>query len=431
MPMTAGERQTVTHEISKTALDRRRFLQLAAASGVLASVNAPLRAAAAAPGGTLGSGDRLYDVVVQYGRWQHHRTGTGLGQATTRFFENELRQRGARTARESFPIDLYTWNAHVHVNGKPIQTLPVYHEAVGSASTDAPFVRSVTLPFAITVTPLNAAIVAAADAGAEIAVIPTFGRFPAIPGVGAPFLPYGPYADLIGVNVHPDGPRSGVHTLLVSGEHAQALVTGPVSASINAAIAPGVAENVTGWFGPTVEDPFVITTPLSGWFNCAGERATGIAIALDLAADLAREGLPVFVLGTNGHEYENHGVEHYLHAHTLTPRAVFHIGASAAAAWPHPESGELVLAPTRIWKSTVSSDALDDAMADGSFGPWPTWIGEAPVWLDAIPSGTPLLSTSGATPLFHTPDDVPANATSPGLLATAYRSMRAAALALL
>ncbi|TNM50788.1 hypothetical protein FHP29_00280 [Nocardioides albidus] len=419
-------------EPREVVLGRRRFVQAAGLLGSLAVVGAPQRAAAAAARPeALGSGQRLYDVVQRYSRWPHHRTGTGLGQATTRFFENQLRLRGARTARSSYPIDLYTWDARVSVDGRPIQTLPVYHEAVGTASTTTPFIRSVTLPFASTVTPLQTAINAAAAAGAEIAVVPTFGRFPAANGIGAPFLPYGPYADLIGVNMHPDGPRSGVHTLLVSGEHAAALASGSVSASVSASITPGLAENVLGWFGPDAPDPFIITTPLSGWFNCAGERGTGIAIALDLAADLGREGVPVFVLGTTGHEYENHGVEHFLDDHALSPRAVFHIGASAAAGWTHPQTGELVLSPTRIWKSSVSSAALDSAMQQGSFSAWPDWVGEAPRWLAEIGASPPLLSTSGATTLFHTPHDVPERATSPALLETAYRSMRAGALALL
>lgn len=422
--------------VGNTEFDRRRFLQVATLTGAAVGL-APLRAEAAtphrtpAPHKTLGSGRRLFDLVARYSRWDHHRTGTRFERATVKFFETELRRRGATTARVRYPIDLFTWKAQVKVRGRSIPTLPVFQEAVGKARTVKPFVRSVTLPNAFVKTQLHQAIAEAAESGATIAVIPTFGEFPEVPGLDTPHLPYGPYPELFGVNVPADGPRSGVHTLLVSGKYADAIANGPVTATASSVIRPSSAENVVAWFGRRVKDPFIITTPLTGWFQCAGERGTGIAIALDLAADLAREGQPVLVVGTTGHEFEDYGVRQYLRKRKLTPRAVFHIGASAAAGVRDPATRKLTLAPVRTWKSTVDSDELTNGMGRGSFLAYPEWLGESTAWLEAIPEGTPLLSTSGSFPLFHTPSDRAHAATSPQLLATAYASMRAGALALL
>jgi hypothetical protein len=80
----------------------------------------------------------------------------------------------------------------------------------------------------------------------------------------------------------------------------------------------------------------VISTPRSGWFGCAAERGSGLAIWLSLAHWLARtnHGVNVELLATSGHEYEYVGGEHYLAEAAPKPAATklwVHIGASAAA----------------------------------------------------------------------------------------------------
>jgi hypothetical protein len=80
----------------------------------------------------------------------------------------------------------------------------------------------------------------------------------------------------------------------------------------------------------------VISTPRSGWFGCAAERGSGLAIWLSLAHWLARtnHGVNVELLATSGHEYEYVGGEHYLAQAAPKPASTklwVHIGASAAA----------------------------------------------------------------------------------------------------
>ena len=71
--------------------------------------------------------------------------------------------------------------------------------------------------------------------------------------------------------------------------------------------------------------PVVVTTPLSGWFGCAGERGTGIAIALELAKRLASS-YPVTVVGATGHELEYYGAKRHLETMAVQPAAVVHVG---------------------------------------------------------------------------------------------------------
>jgi len=80
----------------------------------------------------------------------------------------------------------------------------------------------------------------------------------------------------------------------------------------------------------------VISTPRSGWFTCAAERGSGLAIWLWLARWLARtrHDVNVELLATSGHEYEYLGGERYLAEAAPPPASTklwVHIGASAAA----------------------------------------------------------------------------------------------------
>jgi hypothetical protein len=80
----------------------------------------------------------------------------------------------------------------------------------------------------------------------------------------------------------------------------------------------------------------ILSTPRSGWFGCAAERGSGLAVWLALANWLARAepGLNVELVATSGHEYEYLGGEQYLEHLAPAPAATrlwVHIGASAAA----------------------------------------------------------------------------------------------------
>ena len=80
----------------------------------------------------------------------------------------------------------------------------------------------------------------------------------------------------------------------------------------------------------------MISTPRSGWFGCAAERGSGLAVWLRLAQWLARSHPEVNVefLATSGHEYEYLGGEQFLAEAAPPPAATrlwVHIGASAAA----------------------------------------------------------------------------------------------------
>lgn len=368
-------------------------------------------------------GRRLFRRVVAYAARPHHRTGSDEQRASTDWFEAELAAAGFRVERRTYGYPRYVWQASVRAGDRVLETLPLHYEGVGEIATDAPFARPVVLPSNYDTADLVAALAEARAEGARLAVFATFGRFGDAP----------PRPALIGVNADPARQGSGVPALLVSGHHLDALAQEAVSAAVSARIEPARADNVLAFGGTGGGAPVVVTTPLTGWFACAGERGTGIAVAIELAAALARE-RPVAVLGTTGHELENWGIREQLRAGLgFAPHAVVHVGASLAAGHRRAD-GRIDLWPGRFVASSPPAGpdtAVGAALRAGGFAQAPRFLGEGAIWRGAVPPETPLLSFAGSFPLFHTPNDLPEAATSPALLERVYASVRDAVAALL
>jgi len=96
------------------------------------------------------------------------------------------------------------------------------------------------------------------------------------------------------------------------------------------------AFNLTARLERNADRAVVLSTPRSGWFTCAAERGSGIAVWLAAAHWLAqrRDPFDIELVAISGHEYENLGGEHYLEALAPRPdrtRLWVHVGANLAA----------------------------------------------------------------------------------------------------
>ncbi|MFE2021910.1 hypothetical protein ACFW9O_28110 [Streptomyces sp. NPDC059499] len=369
--------------------------------------------------GSLGSGASLYSLVEAYSTWQH-RTGTRGEAASLRWLERELRSLGAATGRWYYDYPHYEWKAQVRVGNVNVPTVPLYYEGVGRRKGRADFVRPVTTSKDGNDPSVLAAVAEAAAAGASVAVLPTTSTTANYPA----------YDGLVAYNSDPAAPKTGVPTLLVPGRVAGRIQRYGADVDFRARTIPARTYCLTGWFGTRtpVADPVVVTTPLSGWFTCAAERGTGLALALALADELSREH-PVFFLGNTGHELSNFGVRAYLaQGFDLRPRAVFHLGSALAAAAPGAD-GRLELTP-RGAASNPGFDAVPGLaahLATARFGQAAKFPGEGAVWNQLLGPSVPLLSLAGNFRQFHTPDDLPQVTTSPEVLEQAYNAVRAAA----
>lgn len=367
------------------------------------------------------NGAELFDDVVAYADLGHHRTGTAVDDATRTWFADRLADLGADVQLEPWDFDRYDASWTVTVDDGEIESVPLFYSALGPAVTDR--AATATLPVVVgsLVAGLEERTAAAAADGARALVVAT--------DVGTGLL--------CAPNCHPVVPAAdALPVLCVAGALGPRLAGGAdVAVRFDAALARGRSANVVARLGPTSGGPeLLLTTPLSGWFSCAAERGTGIAVTLALAEALAADGQLVRVVGTSGHELGGLGLRHHLAARSgPDPASVVHIGANVAAA-ASAEGVPVVRSPdvtARVWAPDVDDrmhlagllDAFEATIVDDPFEP-EGWIGEATQWCQL---GLPLVSVAGLGPYHHTPEDLPSAATSPSLLHDAFVPMLAAA----
>lgn len=348
------------------------------------------------------TGEQLYHIVQAYSALGAHRTGTPVDQATIVWFADELAKRGARVDKIPYRFERYMTDCRLTAHGSEIETLPLYYEAIGKVRSSHLHVAELVFVSNLLSAPqLDDVITRARLSGADAAILATTG------GGGR----------LVAPNRTPTL-GSGFPTVLVPGSALQTLTQAPSHLEFEAWLEQAESATVVGHLGQRdPPSPVVLTTPLSGWFHCAGERGTGIAIALQLAEKLA-ERWPVMVVGTTGHELHYLGLRRFMAGHAPRPSAVIHLGASLAVTVSD-SGGPYAFTSTRQALTTADDSLakrLEVILAPARFPVRPNpsqWRGEGQAWLHL---GTPLLSLLGNFPLFHTPEDLPQRATSPELL---------------
>jgi len=359
--------------------------------------------------------DLLYEMVKEYAALGIHRTGTDVDRATAGWLAARLEMRGATVSRQEFSFDLFTAHTSVLLGADEIPSMPLYYQATGELSTNRVGVAEFGdgehgsgLDAA-----LETIIERARSAGNEALVIATRGET----------------GDLVAINCEPVL-RNRLPVILVPGRYAGALTTGPLSVTYSATLQPGLSANIIGRWGPSQDAPsLVITTPMSGWFNCAAERGTGIAVALQVGEWLARHRpqLALKLIVPSGHELGFYGAYHLAQTIAAAPGAVLHLGSCIAAVDAQMQGVVHAGGSTR--------DAVMDALAPMSILPVHpenhldpgNWVGESQCWARF---GMPMVSIAGIAPLFHTPGDLARQATTPELLEQAADCIARVALAL-
>jgi hypothetical protein len=331
--------------------------------------------------------------VEEYAALGDHRTGTEVDRATRAWLAQALSARGAEVEERPYQLDRFVGTSRVSVDGAPLASMPVWYSAVGEHRAVAP-VEHLEMLGGLLALDLDARVDAARARGAGAVVLST--------------------GDQLVAHNRPPVPPAGPPAVLVAG----AGLEGVASVELDAHVEPATSATVLARFGDPVARPIVLSTPLTGWFRCAGERGTGIAVLLELAPRIAASH-PVLVVATTGHELGHLGLRDLLRRQPPDPVAAVHVGASVALGVPS-GSGGLELATTRLALVDASPEptaaigrALEPArLTLGTEG----WSGiEGGDWRAL---GAPTLSVSGAGPSFHTEADVPAAVTSPALLET-------------
>jgi hypothetical protein len=158
--------------------------------------------------------------------------------------------------------------------------------------------------------------------------------------VAAVLVTTGPTGEAIALNVTTHKPGFARPVAILAPKDARPFLAAAAQGSPATLVVDGeggrrTAFNVIARLDRQAPKTVIVSTPRSGWFHCAAERGSGLAVWLSLARWLARadHGVNIELLATSGHEYEYLGGEHYL-AQAPGPavtRLWTHIGASAAA----------------------------------------------------------------------------------------------------
>ena len=228
----------------------------------------------------------MYRQVEEYARIGHHRTGTDCDAATRTWLGDQLRPSTDEIITIPYEFERYVVHEHeVTIDGERVESIPLWYSGNGSYNTNQ-VARDVADPNHRHTAHSNALtspddergprIIATPDPGGRLAAL---NRSPNTAGGEFVALVAGSWAAALG--------EADIH-LTASVEH-----TVGHSASVLARLGP--------WSAPRPTAPIIVTTPISGWFTCAGERGTGLAVALALATELAEQ-RPVLFVGTTGHE---------------------------------------------------------------------------------------------------------------------------------
>jgi hypothetical protein len=338
-----------------------------------------------------------------------HRAGTLGERKTARWLARRLERLGFAAQTQHFPIrTVIDPGGKLTIGGQRFAVFPQWHppvEALGraiagpllplAAGNGPPSIRLLEKPALLSANwtaPLQAHVDTAVSKGAMALIMAVDD----------------PSDDLFVCNQHHAEPLA-IPVALIARRSLPALVAalgGPATLKLTGRAVNTTALNLFGR-KPGTGKAIVISTPLTGWFHCGGERGPGIALWLRAAALLALSPRPVVMLGTGSHEIGHHGMEHALgHGAPLPDATQFwlHFGASLAATRLDPRYGY------RSGQYLVGTDATA-ALAKDQLGlVMPTYVqGSAATLGEAgqvIGAGhRNFIGMSGQFPTFHTPLD--------------------------
>lgn len=356
----------------------------------------------------------------EYDALGEHRTASPGDNATSPWLADKLTRSGYQTNLPSFDFDLFEPDrCEIAFSDQRISLFPawpVFETAAGGTTAQ--------------LTPIDAP-----DIKGKIAVV-TFDHNVytwAQPQCGEPVqnaisrgakavvaVTEGPTGDIVALNAIPSRHAWSVPVLLAPGREKARLMDAAAQGS-NATVVsigkrtPNVkATNVLA-HRPGNGKTIVLSTPKSGWFHCASERGSGIAIFLALADWLARTTTAdVVCIATSGHEIDGSGGRQFLSNGAPTPdrtRLWLHIGANVACstiafADGKPIRDDKPSAARRITASASLLPIVQTAFAGQKGYETPQdaatseAVGEAAIFRDA--GYNPILGLVGMSPLFHT-----------------------------
>lgn len=381
------------------------------------------------------TGKSLYGTVEKFVSLGEHRTGTETDRKTSEWLGNELKNAGYTVNYLEFPVKQFFFEKGTLSTGSAaVNIFPLWYvNDKISLTVDAPIVDSRTGN-------------QSADYSGKIVLTRLSGQV-GHQAILKPIIAGGAKA-IVAITENPSGEIVAINTsysnepwpipivLLAPKDSAQVLAAIASQKTVKLAI-QGTFREVTGRniYGKIGNGPktIVVSTPISGWFTCGGERGPGIAAWLALAKWASAAKLPYTFLFTanSGHELANLGARQFLE--TVAPKPAdtqlwVHLGAGIATRkWAKTESGYAPANQVDANRSIVYSSTVKDSFdktfqpIDGRKAVTNVGVGEL---IEVVKHGYPnYLAIAGTHFLFHAPTD-DAKATSPELLEEITRSLK-------
>ncbi len=321
--------------------DRRAFL----GAGALLSMGAAASGSSASAAGR--AAELIEADLLRYARFGNKRAGGPGDTACGDWLAGELEKAGYAVQRQSFATPYFeVRRADLAMGG---DSVPVYPQPIvtptGADGVSGPLVRvdsagrfAGSLDGAVALVDLaHSRWSSMLSPGARNPVETAF----AAGAKAVVAITNGPTGKVIALNADGRGPMFKGPVALLAPESADRFLEGAISRrqarlTIDGEGGQRPAFNFVGRIDRGKGRWLAISTPRSGWFDCAAERGPGVAVWLNLAR-WAATALPdhdlAFVCNT-GHEYEYLGAAEAMKAIAPPPAATrfwLHLGANVAA----------------------------------------------------------------------------------------------------
>lgn len=266
------------------------------------------------------AGEALYADVKTYAGLGEHRTGTVGDDATTVWLARALKVAGYVVERQAFDYPVFELaRADLMLGGRTLDAFPYWTPRTTPAG-------GLTAPLSMTGGPGKIMLVdlpPGTGGGLDAPPPKQIADAVATGAAAVVAITENALGEMATLNRNPKAPAWPVPILLVAGREAAALKAAAAAGEIATIRLEGrdVMRTPQSVIGRRLRPgkPVVISTPKSGWFHCAGERGSGIAIWLGLARWLAAStDHNIVVVCASGHEFDGYGAHHF--TQTLAPK---------------------------------------------------------------------------------------------------------------
>lgn len=285
---------------------------------------------------------RLGSIIAAYDGQGNHRTGTAVDEMSARWLVGEVRKSGLIPKREPYELSrVDPEECYLSIDGRRIEGVPLFDGGFTSrAGVNGNLVRDFNDRGGIVLASAGTSLAATSSASSKSA---SLAELRAGKSRGIVLLTEGYREGISLLNATQFTNPFGPPVLQVSSAErawlsARAESKSPATLVVNARRTAARSFNVVGKITGTGKGlrPLVISTPRSGWWQCAGERGGGLACWLEVMRVLAaiRPARDCLFVAFSGHELGFLGIRDFVsrrpgllgHVH-----AWIHFGANLGA----------------------------------------------------------------------------------------------------